>query len=160
MTPDRTEAAPVLFACTERDVACSPTQVEAVLGEQQSGWLAGLVEEAGQTARERLQHLDAGGRRFPTQEEVKIHPMIRLGSELVLPLDVRSCSEDAVFPVAEVDLEVAPLQEAASTRIELRARFRASVGRDRTSAALAVAQSFTHRLAALISARLLGHLAA
>ena len=152
----------MLFASSQLDVARSPRQVEAALREQPAGWLTVLFEEAGQADWELLQQLapESSPRRFPRREEVKVRPAVQINSALLLPLDWRSSSPDAIFPAAELDLEAAPLEGAIGTRIELRARLTAPGGREPDPALLEGAQQYVRELTARICAHLLSHLVA
>lgn len=162
--PDHTEGAPVLFATAKLDVARSPSQVEAVLAARLAGWLPASVELAWQDDIARLREVapPPGDRRwrFPLREEVEVHAATWLGHELLVPLDWLSGSPDAVFPAAEVDLEVTPLDGASGTRIELRARITALAARESRPAQRAAAQRFARRLMARLGIRLVGTVAA
>lgn len=129
-----------------------------------AGWLPASVELAWQDDIARLREVappPADRRwRFPLREEVEVHAATQLDHELVVPLGWLSKSPEAIFPAAEVDLEVTPLEGARGTRIELRARITAPAAGDRQSTQRAAAQRFASRLMTRIGTRLVGTLAA
>ena len=154
----------VLFASAKLDLARSPSRVEVLMATSPAGWLPASVELAWQDDIAWLQEVAprAGGHwRFPLREEVEVHAATQLAHELLVPLGWLSESPDAIFPAAEVDLEVTPLEGASGTRIELRARISAPAAWDghsaqRAAAQRAAAQRFSSRLMARIGVRLVG----
>jgi hypothetical protein len=164
LKPDRVEGEMVVFASAKLDVARSPSRIEAVLAARPTGWLPASIELAWQDDIARLRevappHPDRRWR-FPLREEVEVHAATQLGLGLLVPLDWHSRSPDAIFPAAEVDLEMTSLEGASGTRIEVRARILAPAAHDRQSAHREGAERFARRLMARIGARLVGTVAA
>ena len=155
----------VMFASADIEVAQPFGEVAVVLEESPASWLAALIEEAGRDSSELLDTVGPEGSayRFPILEEVTVHPALHMDGGLVVPIAWGSAAPEALFRVGEADLFVVPLEEPARTRIELSARVSAATdtpGGGPNLELLEATQAYMRRLAELIGAHLLHHVAA
>jgi hypothetical protein len=151
-----------MFARADIEVAHPFADVRAALERASSGWLAGLVEEAGRDGSQ-LDTIGPEGstHQLPIRMEVQVHPAVHLGGGVWLALEWASDAPDAIFPSGAIDLEATPLvDEPDRTGLVLHASLSAAADGPWArpeQALLEVAQVYIERLAEQVSARLLDH---
>ena len=137
-------------------------RVEEVLLRDASEWIPGLAVDAGDHGARLSADVGIGpeGHRVTKTVSIDVGDATRLGEKTVLPLIWRAAGAEALFPVMEGDLEVAPLGPNR-TQLAMSARYQpplGPVGRaiDRAvmhRVAEATIKDFVDRVAAAIEAR-------
>ncbi len=119
-------------------------RVAEVLLHNPRTWLPGLAVDAGDHGARLSAEvgLAVEGHRMTKVVDIQVGEAVRLGEKVVLPLTWRATGAEALFPVMEGDLEVAPLG-ASRSQLAMSARYRPPLG----AVGRAIDRAVLHRLA-------------
>jgi hypothetical protein len=144
------------------ELPMASVEVEQVMLRNAYEWIPGLAMDAGDHGARLSVEVGIGseGHRVTKTVSIEVGEATRLGAKTVLPLVWRAAGTEALFPVMEGDLEVAPLGPNR-TQLAMSARYRpplGPVGRaiDRAvmhRVAEATIKDFVDRVAAAIEGR-------
>src|SRR5262245_22881589 len=104
-------------------------EVEKVLLRNALLWIPGLAVDAGNHGARVSAEVGIGseGHRVTKTVSIEVGDATKLGATTVLPLVWRAAGAEALFPVMEGDLEVAPLGPSR-TQLAMSARYRPPLG--------------------------------
>ncbi len=122
----------------------SSVEVDEVLLRNAFEWIPGLAMDAGDHGIRLWADVGIGseGHRVTKTVEIEVGDATRLGEKTILPLVWRAAGAEALFPVMEGDLEVAPLGPNR-TQLAMSARYRPPLG----PVGRAIDRALMHRVA-------------
>jgi len=133
-----------MFVRYFNELPFAAAHLEAVLLRDPRRWLPVLAADAGDHG-DRLSAavgLAVDGHRMRKVVDIEVGEPVRLGEKVVLPLTWRAAGAEALFPVMEGDLELAPLGPAIS-QLAMSARYRPPLG----AVGRAIDRAVLHRVA-------------
>jgi hypothetical protein len=134
----------VMFVRYFAELPMPAPEVERVLLRNAVEWIPGLAIDAGDRGARLSADVGIGpeGHRVTKTVSIEVGDATRLGEKTVLPLTWRADGAEALFPVMEGDLEVAPLGPNR-THLAMSARYRPPLG----TVGRAIDRALMHRVA-------------